>query len=119
MAIKTAYNCLALEGTLHPTDQSHVGATKTLHWLFPELFLNVDGNVARAYRTHYGVRFAKTTQPGYSSEKYLTCLQEAQKEIQLFGVESFRQLEPMTPVARIFDKLSFVVGQRIAEAEKK
>jgi len=118
-AITTAYDCLALAGTLHPTDQSHVGATKTLHWLFPELFLIVDGNVARAYRTHYGVRFSNTTQPGYSSEKYLACLQEAQKEIKLFGVESFRQLEPMTPVARIFDKLSFVVGQRIAKAEKK
>jgi len=114
-AITTAYDCLALAGTLHPTDQSHVGATKTLHWLFPEVFLIVDGNVAQAFRTHYGVRFSKTTQPGYSSEKYLTCLQEAQKEIKSFGVEGFCRLEPITPVARIFDKISFTVGQRLAK----
>jgi hypothetical protein len=116
--ISTAYDCLALAGTLHPTDQSHVGATKTLHWLFPELFLIVDGNVAQAFRTHYGIRFSKTTQPGYSSEKYLACLEEAQKEIQSFGVEPFRRLEPMTPVARIFDKISFTVGKRLAKADK-
>lgn len=112
-AITSAYDRFALLGTLHPTDQSHVGATKTLHWLFPELFLMVDSNVAKAFRKHCGVRFRNTTQPGYSSDKYLACLREAQKEIQSFGVERFRQLEPMTPEARIFDKIAFVVGQRI------
>ena len=117
-AITSAYNCFALSGTLHPTDQSHVGATKTLHWLFPDLFLIVDGNVAKAFRAHFGVKFSNTTQPGYSAAKYFECLQKAQKEIQSFGIQQFRQLEPMTPEARIFDKIAFVVGQRIANASK-
>jgi hypothetical protein len=37
-AITTAYDCLALAGTLHPTDQSHVGATKTLIGFFQSCF---------------------------------------------------------------------------------
>jgi hypothetical protein len=110
--ITSAYDCLALSGTLHPAKQSHVGATKTLHWLFPDLFLIVDSNVANAFREHFGVKFVKSTQPGYCSDKYFTCLQEAQREIQFFGFERFRQLEPMTPEARIFDKIAFIVGQR-------
>ena len=112
-AIVAAYDGLALAGTLHPGDQSHVGATKTLHWLFPSLFLMVDSNAARAYRTHFAVGFRKGTQPGYSSDRYLTCLRQAQGEIQVFGVEAFRNLEPDTPEARIFDKIAFVVGKRL------
>jgi hypothetical protein len=111
--ITAAYNTLALAGTLHPEDQSHVGATKTLHWLFPNLFLMVDSHAARAYRTHFAVGFRKGTQPGYSSDRYLTCLRQAQREIQMFGVEAFRQLEPDTPEARIFDKIAFAVGKRL------
>lgn len=118
-AIASAYDHFALPGTLHPTDQSHVGATKTLHWLFPELFLIVDSNVAKAFREHWGVRYRSTTQPGYSSNKYIACLLKAQKEIQSFGIEQFRQLEPGTPEARIFDKIVFVVGQRIVKANKQ
>ena len=117
--ITSAYDCLALPGTLHPTDQSHVGATKTLHWLFPELFLIVDGNVAKAFRTHFAVNFKNTTQPGYSADKYFDCLHKAQKEIRSFGIERFRQLEPGAPEARIFDKIAFVVGQRIANASRQ
>jgi hypothetical protein len=112
-AITAAYNSLALAGTLHPEDQSHVGATKTLHWLFPNLFLMVDSHAARAYRTHFAVGFRKGTQPGYSSDRYLACLRQAQREIQMFGVEAFQQLEPGTPEARIFDKIAFVVGKRL------
>jgi hypothetical protein len=113
-AITSVYNCFAQSGTLHPTDQSHVGATKTLHWLFPELFLIVDGNAARAFHAHFSVRLRNTTQPGYSAAKYIECLQKAQKEIQSFGVQQFRQLEPMTPEARIFDKIAFIVGQKLS-----
>src|SRR5271166_4447150 len=87
-AITAAYNSLALAGTLHPEDQSHVGATKTLHWLFPSLFLMVDSHAARAYRTHFLVGFRKGNQPGYSSDRYLTCLRQAQREIRMFGVEA-------------------------------
>lgn len=111
--IKSAYDRLALRSTLHPTKESHVGATKTLHWLFPELFIILDRNVARAFRTHFGVRLRNSTQPGYSFDKYFLCLVEAQKEIQIFGVEEFRRLEPGTPEARIFDKIAFVVGQQL------
>ena len=112
-AIVAAYDGLALAGTLHPEDQSHVGATKTLHWLFPNLFLMVDSNAARAYRTHFAVGFRKGNQPGYSSGRYLTCLRQAQREIQMFGVEAFGQLEPGTPEARIFDKIAFVLGKQL------
>lgn len=112
-AITAAYNSLALAGSLHPADQSHVRATKTLHWLFPNLFLMVDSHAARAYRAHFAVGFRKGTQPGYSSDRYLTCLRQAQREIQMFGDEAFRQLEPDTPEARIFDKIAFVVGKRL------
>ena len=111
--ITSAYNCLGPSGTLHSANQSHVSATKTLHWLFPDLFLILDSNVTTAFREHFGVEFQKSTQPGYSSDRYFTCLREAQKEIRSFGVDRFRQLEPMTPEARIFDKVAFVAGQRV------
>jgi hypothetical protein len=88
--IMSAYDCLALSGTLHPVKQSHVGATKTIHWLVPDLFLIVDSNVANSFRDHFGVKFRNSTQPGDCSDKYFTCLQEAQREIQFFGVERFR-----------------------------
>jgi hypothetical protein len=37
--IESVYECFARAGTLHPENQSHVAATKILHWLFPDLFL--------------------------------------------------------------------------------
>src|ERR1035438_4944808 len=40
--IAFAYNSLAIAGTLHPEKHSHVNATKTLHWLFPNLLLMVE-----------------------------------------------------------------------------
>lgn len=111
--ITSAYNHFAQAGTLDPSKQQHVAATKTLHWLFPDLFLMVDSNVAKAFREHFGIRFRKSTQPGYSSDKYFTCLQEAQKEIRSFGADRFRGLEPSTPEARIFDKIAFMVGRQL------
>jgi hypothetical protein len=110
--IISAYERIALPGTLHPMKQYHVGATKVFHWLFPDLFLMVDRNVAAAFRERFKVPFRKTTQPGYCSDRYLTCLQKAQSEIRSFGVERFHQLEPSSPEARIFDKIAFVIGQR-------
>jgi hypothetical protein len=109
--ITSAYDHLALPGTLHPLNQSHVAATKTLNWLFPDLFLIVDSNVAKTFREHFGVRFWRSTQPGYCSDKYFSCLWEAQKAIHSFGSDRFRQLESETPEARIFDKIAFIVGR--------
>ena len=111
--ITSAYDHLAPAGRLHPSKESHVAATKTLHWLFPDLFLIVDSNVAKAIREHFGARFRRSTQPGYCSDKYFSCLQEAQREIRSFGADRFRGLEPGTPEARIFDKIVFVVGRRL------
>ncbi len=111
--IVSVYECLARAGTLHPQEQSHVAATKILHWLFPDLFLMLDRNVARAFRKYFGVRLREGTQPGYSAKIYLTCLRSAQNEIYSFGADRFRQLEPESPEARIFDKIAFVVGSRL------
>ena len=117
--ITSIYDYLAPPGTLHPSKQSHVAATKTLHWLFPDLFLIVDSNVAKTFREHFGVTFRRTTQPGYCSEKYFSCLREAQEAIRSFGVDRFRQLEPETPEARIFDKIAFIVGRSKAKRPQK
>ena len=113
--ITEAYECLAAsgEGVLHG-DQAkklHVGATKILHWIAPALFIMLDRNVALAFRKHHRVEFADTTQPGYTAEKYFSCLKHAQAEIQAYGHESFRRLEPATPLARLFDKVAWVVGE--------
>jgi hypothetical protein len=105
--IEAVYECLALAGTLHPEHQSHVAATKTLHWLFPDLFLMLDSKVAGTFRDAFGVTFVKSTQPGYCAQKYVTCLRLAQAEICSFGAERFRRLEAGTPEARIFDKIAW------------
>jgi hypothetical protein len=106
--IESVYACLAHAGTLHSEDQSHVAATKVLHWLFPDLFLMLDSRVAGVFRDVFGVRFIKSTQPGYSGEKYVKCLQLAQSDIRSFGAERFRALEANTPEARVFDKIAWV-----------
>jgi hypothetical protein len=46
----SVYECLASVGTLDPRKQSHVAATKILHWLFPDLFLMLDSKVAGTFR---------------------------------------------------------------------
>ncbi len=71
----------------------------------------LDGNVASAFRKHHRMEFANTTQPGYTAEKYFACLKHAQAEIEGYGYESFRRLEPATPLARLFDKVAWVVGK--------
>jgi len=113
--ITEAYNCLAAsgEGALHgdQVKRFHVGATKILHWIAPALFIMLDRNVALAFRKHHRVEFANSTQPRYTAEKYFSCLKHARDEIQAHGYESFRRLEPDTPLARLFDKVAWVVGQ--------
>ncbi len=107
--IETAYNRIA--DRCGVTEKKfHVGATKVLHWLFPELFIILDRNAAAAFQKHHQVDFRQTTQPGYESKKYFECLVKAQEEIKQFGLDRFRALEPPTPLARIFDKIAFVVG---------
>jgi len=105
--IESVYECLAHAGILHPVKQSHVATTKILHWLFPDLFLMLDSRVARVFRDVFGVKFVKSTQPGYSTEKYVQCLQLAQSDIRSFGAERFRALEASMPEARIFDKIAW------------
>jgi hypothetical protein len=107
--IERAYNCIADRCGM-TEKKFHVGATKVLHWLFPDLFIILDRNAAAAFQKCSLVSFRQTTQPGYTSDKYFQCLKKAQKEVKTFGVDSFRALEPGTPLARIFDKIAFVVG---------
>lgn len=87
-----------------------VGATKILHFINPELFIIVDSNAARAFRSFHSVDFKNTTQPGYSSVKYMKCMSCAKQDIIDFGISDFRSLEPNTPIARVYDKLTFVTG---------
>src|ERR1035438_5838719 len=109
--IVSVYECLASVGTLDPKKQSHVAATKILHWLFPDLFLMLDSKVAGTFRNLFGVRFSKSTRPGYTVEKYLQCLRLAQEDIRSFGPEQFGLLELSSPEARIFDKIAWIAGQ--------
>ena len=88
----------------------HVGATKILHFINPELFLIVDSNAARAFKRYHGVNYRNTTQPGYTSEKYITCMSFAKTDIIAFGEKNLRALEPGIPMARIYDKLTFETG---------
>ncbi len=117
-AVKRAYECIAA-GCAVRGKLFHVGATKVLHWLFPDLFIMLDRNVARAFQKHHKVGFRLATQPGYSAEKYLRCLEKAKDEIVGFGPESFVALEPNTPIARIFDKVAFVVGAEGNDPNKR
>ena len=81
------------------------------HWIAAALFIMLDGNVASAFRKHHRVEFANTTQCGYTAENYFSCLKHAQAEIEAYGYERFRRLEPATPLARLFDKAAWVVGK--------
>jgi len=106
--VERAYERIAADCTVR--GKFHVGASKVLHWLFPELFIMLDRNAAMAFQEHHKIGFRRTTQPGYSAERYLKCLEKAQAEISGYGPERLLALEPNTPIARIFDKVAFVVG---------
>jgi len=91
-------------------DEFHVGATKIMHFLCPELFVIIDSNAARAFRMAHNVDYRNTTQPGYTADKYIECLSYAQADINTLGTVEFCALEDGTPMARIYDKLSFATG---------
>jgi hypothetical protein len=112
----TAYDILSSNGKngLHQQGHSfHVGATKLLHFSNPNLFIIIDSNASRAFREFHKVKYRNTTQPGYSSDKYIECLKCAKKDIMSFGINKFQFLEPETPLARIYDKLTFITGQKL------
>jgi hypothetical protein len=39
----------------------------------------------------------------------------AKEDILNYGVDNFRALEPETPLARIYDKLTFITGEGLAK----
>jgi hypothetical protein len=111
--IVTAYRHLASRGNHSLNQRSHefhVGATKIMHFLNPELFVIIDSNAARAFRMAHNVYYRNTTQPGYTADKYIKCLRNAQTDINAFGTGEFCALENGTPMGRIYDKLSFTTG---------
>ena len=114
--IKKAYDILSSAGkeSLNRKEGGfHVGATKILHFINPEAFIIVDSNAARAFRRSHHVSFRNTTQPGYSSDKYIDCMECAKKDILKYGVEEFCALEEGVPIARIYDKLTFMTGSKM------
>ena len=112
--IQQAYAALSTNGpgALHEDSKKsfHVGATKILHFLIPELSIIVDSNAARAFHEAWELPFRKTAPQGFSAELYLECMKRAQRDINEYGSNSFRALEPNTPITRIYDKLTFVTG---------
>jgi len=108
--IVAAYDAFAAGGEdgLHEQNKAfHVGATKIMHFLNPELFAIVDSNTAKVLKRLCDIPYQNTTQPGYSGEMYVRSLCGIQNLIAHCGVEQFRSLEIGTPVLRIFDKLAF------------
>lgn len=83
----------------------HVGTTKILHFLNPSLFIIVDSYAAKAFHKAHGVS------AGYSHRKYLERMKLAQWDIRGYGVSRFQELEPDTPITRIYDKLTFMTGK--------
>lgn len=122
-AIITAYQCLSQdgEGSLHAKGSHfHVGTTKILHWIAPQLFLIIDKYVACAFKECHKVPYKTySTQPGYDAQKYLDCLRVAQAEIKSLGYDAIRKLEPGLPLARLFDKVAFIVGQELVRSKKQ
>ena len=113
--VKEAYNILSngAIGGLHEYQKSfHVGATKIMHFLHPELFIIIDSNAARAFRSAWDIPFLKSAQPGYSPELYTECMKRVKKDISEYGIDKFRALEPNTPLTRIYDKLTFITGSK-------
>jgi len=115
--IKQSYRILASRGKgsldSNPNKAFHVGTTKILHFLNPELFIIIDSNAARVFRKYWNVPFRNSTQPGYTPELYLECMKRVQSEINEYGLEKFQNLEPNTPITRIFDKITFVIGSKM------
>jgi len=108
--IISSYNLLASasENSLNAANNEfHVGSTKILHYLNPDLFMIIDANVATTLRTECDIPFRNTTQPGYSADLYLRSLSQMKDLIQSYGAENYRSLESGTPLMRIMDKIAF------------
>ncbi len=114
--IKAVYSMLAAggkDGLNQVGGQFHVGATKILHFLNPQAFIIVDSNAARAFRQSHHVDFRNTSQPGYSGERYIDCMEYARQDILDFGVGDFCNLDAGVPITRIYDKLTFITGSSL------
>lgn len=113
--IKMAYSILSSggkDGLNQRQGEFHVGTTKILHFMNPKLFIIVDSNAARAFKLSHRVNFRNTTQPGYSVDKYIECMEYARMDILNFGVDNFCALDKGVPIARIYDKLTFMTGSK-------
>lgn len=109
-AVNQAYTILARGGEERFTERDaefHVGATKILHFLNPELFLIVDRNAAQALNATCGIPYRSGSQPGYSGDLYVRSLAAVKAQITDYGIERFYALEQGTPAMRIFDKIAF------------
>lgn len=112
--IYSVYDALACNGVLAEGEKSfHVGATKILHFIHPNLFPIVDSNSAAVLRDKFDISYKKTGQLDYTKDKYVASMKKIQEYILGMGVERFQLLEPGTPLTRIFDKLAFVQGSGI------
>jgi len=63
------------------------------------------------------ISFRNPTQPGYTADKYITCMKCAQQDIVDYGVDNFRSLEAEKPMAQIYDKLTFITGSQHASVQ--
>ena len=112
-SIKKSYATLSeksVDGLHSGRKAFHVGATKILHFINPELFPIVDSNAAKTLRVLFGLPFKNSTQPGYNADLYLKSVVTIKEALSEYGVEKFQSLEPGTPIMRIFDKLTFAFG---------
>jgi len=121
-SIIEAYNALSARGSgaLHMDSKSkksfHVGTTKILHFLNPRLFIIIDSNAARAFKMAHSLPFKNSTQPGYSAELYIKCMECARNDILEYGLEDFKALDkPGVHITRIYDKLTFVTGYDLSQ----
>jgi hypothetical protein len=116
-SIVAAYNNLASggeEGLNNRGNEFHVGATKVLHFLNPELFAIIDGNTAKTLKRVCNIPYRNTAQPGYSGDLYIQSLFAIRDLIANYGIDRFRSLESGTPLMRIFDKIAFAVNAFMA-----
>jgi hypothetical protein len=112
--IKKVYQDMAVDLKLAEQDKEfHVGATKILHFVHPELFPIVDSNSAAILRDEFRINYARSGQPGYSSDKYFESMQSIGEYVRKTGRPTLQELEPGTPITRIFDKLAFVKGAEL------
>ncbi len=72
----------------------------------------------RAFKQSHNVGYLNSTQPGYSRDKYIECMEWVKKDILDYGVEDFAAIEKGTPITRIYDKLTFVTGSQILQCSK-